>query len=253
MDTLTIMPNFTIMAEVSNKHYMKNLFGLLRCYCEVIANVEHIDTYRITPKSFWNGMNLVPDVDFLQVLKDNTTTIPANVLTDLEKFKSKFGTITLVGDDCLKISSADVLAEIKHNTKLNKMIYEYDGDLVFFSESMSILHETLQNDLFCPIKFRSFKVKTYLFLNKVKHEHPSCVDKYVVVKGTDPVQAMKALYGNHNLVNEKNLRSILNYKKDQVTDEAITEFATTLINDIKYYFEYGIEISDKANREPFNF
>jgi len=34
MKALTVMPNFSIMAEVSNEHYMENLFGILRCFCE---------------------------------------------------------------------------------------------------------------------------------------------------------------------------------------------------------------------------
>lgn len=244
MVALTIMPNFTIMAEVKNEHYMTNLFGILRCFCEVEANVEHVDTYKITPESFWEGMNTLPDLDFIKLLKDNSKSIPANVLTDLEKFKSRFGLITLVGDDCLKINDANVLSEIKHNTKISKMVYEYDSDLIFFSENITILHKALQNDLFCPIKFRSYKVKTYLLFDG---------EGYTVVKGTDPVQAMRALYGKHNIVNEENLRLVMKYKKAQVTEEAITEFATTLVNNIRDYFVSMILISDKANRKPFSF
>ena len=162
MKSLTVMPNFTIMADVGNQHYMDNLFGILRCFCEVEANVEHVDSYKITPESVWSGMNTLPDVDLAALLKDNSKSeLPANVLTDLEKFQSRFGLISLVGDDCLLVKSDDVLTEIKHNTRLSEVIYEYDGNLVFFAGDINYIQDILHNDLFCPIKFRKSKIELY--------------------------------------------------------------------------------------------
>jgi len=225
MKALTITNSFTVIAEVSNKHYMDNLFGILRCYCEVEANVERVDSYRITPESFWNGMNKVPDVDFIQLLKDNSEdAISPNVLTDLEKFKSRFGMITMVGDDCLKISNEDVLTEIKNNTRLNEMIYEYDGDLIFFSGDMKLLQEILNNDLSCPIKFRKSKMNTYLIDDGRTSE---------VVKAPNATVALRSLYGKHRSLQESQLRDTIKYRKAEVTEEAINEFIQAVLKDIK--------------------
>lgn len=222
------MPNFTIMAEVSNQHYMSNLFGILRCYCEVEANVEHMDSYKITPVSFWNGMNKVPNVDFIQLLKDNSQEeIPANVLTDLEKFKSRFGLVTMVGNDCLKIKSEDLMTEIKSNTKLNEMIYEYEDDLIFFAGDMKLLQEILNNDLFCPIKFRKTKMFKYLINDGWSTE---------VVTAPTAVIALKSLYGKHPVLQESNLRNTLKYKKAEITEEAIDEFINTILANIADHF-----------------
>jgi len=245
MKALTIMPNFMIMAEVSNEHYMENLFGILRCFCEVEANVEHMDSYRITPKSFWEGMNAVPDVDFIQLLKDNVETeIPSNVLTDLEKFKTRFGLITQIGDDCLKVKDKDVLTEIKHNTKLNEMIYEYDDDLIFFEGDINLIQSVLDNDLFCPIKFRVSKMKTYIL---------NSWDKSILVKAANPLQALRSLYNNHEVVNEEQLRLLMKNRKAEITEESINEFIQLVLNQSQKYFTYFIQVSDKANRIPFSF
>ncbi len=241
MKALTVMPNFTIMAEVNNAHYMNNLFGVLRCYCEVEANVEHIDTYRITPDSFWEGMNTIPDVDFIQLLKDNCKNdIPSNVLTDLEKFKSRFGLITLVGDDCFKVNDSNLITEIKNNTKLNSMVYEYDGSLVFFSGSLKDIQTILSNDLFCPVKFRTSKTITYLIKDGgSKH----------LVKAPNPFQALKSLYGIHSDINEESLRSTLRFKKEKVTEEVVNEFIQVVLDSFTKQLLITC-IPSKANRNP---
>jgi len=245
MESLTIMPNFIIMAEVSNRNYMDNLYGILRCYCEVIANVEHIDSYRITPESFWKGMNSVPDVDFIQLLKDNTKMeIPKNVITDLDNFKSKFGIITLIGDDCLKVKNEDILTEIKNNTKLNEMIYEYEDDLIFFEGDINTIQKILQNDLSCPVKFRASKVKSYILDDGLNH---------CLVKAVSPDRALKLLYGKHNTINEENLRSLMNYKKADITDEVINDFMKYLITNINKHFVCMIQVSDDANRKAVKY
>ena len=72
MKCLSVLPNFTILAEC-NDHYEEHLMGILRCFCEVVSAVEHVDNYRVTPESFWKGLNLTQDTefDFIQLLKDN--------------------------------------------------------------------------------------------------------------------------------------------------------------------------------------
>jgi len=241
MKALTIMPNFTIMAEVSNKHYMSNLFGILRCFCKVEANVEHMDSYRITPESIWEGMNSVPEVDFIELLKENVNgTFPSNVLTDLEKFKSRFGIVTLIGDDCLKVKDKDVLTEIKNNTKLNEMIYEYEDDLVFFSGDINLVQRILHNDIFCPIKFRSSKMITFILDDK---------EERYVVKAPNAVNALKALYGKHRNINEELLRTRMSYRKSEITDEVIDEFISVVYEDIKKDLTM-MRVPEKSNREP---
>jgi len=187
----------------------------------------------------------VPDVDFIQLLKDNVETeIPSNVLTDLEKFKSRFGIVTMIGDDCLKIKDQDVLTEIKHNTKLNEMIYEYEDDLVFFEGDLDLIQNILNNDLFCPIKFRTSKMKTYILNDE---------DKSILLKAANPLQALRALYNNHSIVNEEQLRLLMKNRKSEITEEAIKEFTQLLLNNVREHFTYFTQISDKANRIPFSF
>jgi len=244
MKALSITPDFTLRAEVSNEHYMENLFGILRCFCEVLANVEHVDSYKMTPESIWRGMNILPEINFLELLQENTETIPANVATDIAKFQSRFGKIVMVGDDCLKVTDADILQEIKHNTRLNEMIYEYEDDLIFFEGDLDLFQSIMHNDLFCPIKFRNSKRLTYL-LNDGKEN--------TFVKATNPLQAIKSLYGKSRIVNEENLREVLKYKKQDVTPEAIEEFAVTILNNINSYYNFMIEVPNKANRGPVQF
>jgi len=227
MKALTIMPNFTITAEVNNDHYMDNLFGPLQCYCEVEANVEYVDSYKITRESIWDGMNIAPKINFIQLLKDNTDKIPANVLTVIEKFVSRFGLIIKVGDDCLKVKSNDLLTEIKHNTRLNEMIYEYDGDLIFFAGDINLFQNILHKDLECPIKFRKSKMITFYFDDGTSTE---------IVKAVDYMQAFKSLYGDHLILNENRLRQVLNHKKDKITDETIEEFINVVMKNINDHF-----------------
>ena len=250
MTSLTVMPNFTIMAEVSNKHYMRNLFGILGCYCVREANEAYVDSYKITPESFWYGMNTVPEVDFIQLLKDNAKTeIPSNVLTDLEKFKSRFGLIEMIGDDCLHVKNEDVFTEIKNNTKLNEMIYEFDGSLIFFEGDIQKIQSILHNDIFCPIKFRTPKRSTFILIDKLG---PCLFQDKVgsyAIKASNPLEALKALYGKHKRINEETLRSRMNYKKEVITEEVLNAFIQLTFEDIKSDLSMLV-VPKSINQEP---
>ncbi len=159
MKALKVMPNFTILAEVKHKEYIKNLIGTLYTFCEVESNVEHIDQFKITPKSFWKGMNDVPEKDFSSFIEENSDEeLPQNVKHDLNDLKERFGKVSLVGDDCLFISESEILQEVKNNTRLKECTYEINGSLVFFNNiSFNELQDVFEEEIGYPIKIRKSK------------------------------------------------------------------------------------------------
>jgi hypothetical protein len=217
-----VLPNFSVMIEVTD-FYVKTYSGIIKTYCEEISNTEYVATFRITPESFWQGMNttLGRDIDFISILKEHSLDeIPANVLNDLEKFKSKFGKVTLVGDDCLNVSDNEVLEEILNNTEISKSIYNREGSLLFIKNiDIPELAKVLQNDVGVPIKVHPPEIKTFLmkdggrtFINKAK----------------DPFSAFKSLYNNHPKINEDGLRNSLKDKDRPITEEDIEKYLRNL-------------------------
>ena len=224
MKSLLIMSNFLIQADVNDDHYFMNLMKPLIAYGEPQQNTGRIDSYKITPKSFWNGMQYLPEVDFIQILKDNAKQeIAPAFISQLKKFKSRFGIITMVGDDCLKVKDKDVLKEIKNNTKLNEMIYEYEDNLIFFKGDINTLHEIMQREIFCPIYFRRSKMTTFLITHSGY--------KNFVVNAEDTLPALRLLYNKHKDITEEDLRNKLKYKKEEVTEEAITSYLEIILKD----------------------
>ena len=126
-----VLPNFTILADSDHPNYF-DLTGCLRCFCYIESYAEHIDTYKITPKSFWYGMNAT-NKNFVQFLKEHSEGLDSNVVTELEKFQSKFGQILLI-ENKLQVNSKDILDQIKSNTKLKAMIKDIESNEVILND-----------------------------------------------------------------------------------------------------------------------
>lgn len=217
-----VLPNFSVMIEVTD-FYVKTYSGIIKSYCEEVSNTEYVATFRITPESFWKGMNITlgRDIDFISILKNHSIDdIPSNVITDLEKFKSRFGTITLIGDDCVKVSDDGVLQEILSNTEISKNIYSKEGNLLFIKDmNIPNLSKILENDIGYPIKIHKPEIKTFLIRDG---------GRTFVNKAKDPLSAFKSLYNNHPKINEENLRSTLKDKDKEITQEDVDKYLINL-------------------------
>jgi len=215
---LRIFPNKTIQVEVLHPDYFKNLIGKLNMFCDQDTNLEHIDTYKITSSSFWKGLNLSveEECNFIQVLKDYSDSIPETVLADIKNWNSKFGVISLVGDDCLKVRSKDVLQEIKNNSRLKNIVYAIEDDMVFFSNTtVSELQKIFESEFDHPIKIHRSKIRTFV-MDVFK-------DTYTV-KASDALTALRTLYNKHKQINEMDLKEKLNHRKGDVSDEDINKY-----------------------------
>ena len=225
MKSLQVMPNFTILAEVQSDDYIKKVVGTMYSFCVVESNVEHVDNFKVTPKSFWEGMNTLPETDFITFLEEHSKEeLPQNVKFDLTDLQKRFGKVTLVGDDCLSITEPEILIEISNNTRLQECVYEIEGSLVFFANiSYEELRTIFEEDIGYPIKIRQSKMRTYVLVDSD--------NKSVAVKASSPKEAFKSLYGKHSALNESDLRVKLNYKKEFVDSEQIDAYTELLYND----------------------
>lgn len=230
--TLSVLPNFTILAE-NTAEYRRSMIGILRCFCEVVANVEHVDNYKITPESFWSGMNrtLNDNINFIELLKNNVKEdIPENVLKTLNDLEEKFGVVTLIGDDCLRIKNQDIIDEIQNSSKLKEHICLIDGDLVFFQNiDLSDLNKIFEYEIGYPIKVHQSAIKTFVMLDG---------NRTIVKKAKDAFSAFKSLYNSHPRINEDNLKEFLKHKKDEVAQEDVDKYLKELFD----LGGYGIQI-----------
>lgn len=241
MKSLTVMPNFTIVADKSSPNYSTlkkdSLVGRLLAHCEKTSSGEQADMFRLTPESLWYGMN-IDGVDFIKFLQDNAEEIPENVLIDLNKYVSRFGVITLVGDDCIKISNPEILKEVLNNTSITQVIYAQEDNLIFFDNiSFVELQAVFEREIGYPIKVHKSKVRTFF----VK------LDEQIAftVKACNALEAFKTLYGKHDSLNEESLRKRLKIKRD-ITQEDVARFMETVFNEDKP------EVSSVTNQTTFS-
>jgi len=250
MKTLTVLPNFTILAEVKNEEYF-NLIGKLRCFCDVVSSVEHVDTYRITPSSFWRGLNNT-DVDFIDLLEKNSKeTIPESVLKDLTNFKNKFGKVILVGDDCLSIKDKDILTEVLSHSKIKDFIYNTDENLIFFYKvNILNLSKLFERELGYPIKRHSSQIKTFIIELKTKEK-----DISYSIKEINYLSAFKTLYSVFVNFNEEDMREKLKIKRNEINSEDINTYMNNYYEN-RYEDEVKVsvkQVSDLTSIEPLIF
>lgn len=220
MKSLVIMPNFTVLADKKDPRYYEmdksGIAGRLLSHGEKISNGTEADVFKITPERLWHGMNVDKGVDFIKFLQDNSDNIPDNVLMDLNKYASRFGSINLVGEDCLKVSNPDLLKEILNSTKIKEKIYDQDENLLFFTDiSFSELQNLFIRELGYPIKVHNSKIKVYLI--KLTETVSFSVKSY------NHVEAFKQVYGMHDSINEESLRKMLKLKRE-IQEEDISKF-----------------------------
>jgi len=225
MMAMTVLPNFTILADVKNPNYLEDIIGKLRLFCVQETNVETVDSFKLSSNSFWRGLNRTLGegcIGLVNMFKKYDVEIPANVMCEIEKWESKFGAVTLVGDDCLRVTKADILAEVKNNSKLKEVVYEIDGDLVYFSKvNISDLKNIFENEIGYPIKIHRPKLLAYII--KVSDS------RTYAVKAKDAMGALTSLYNVYQQFNEMDLRNKFGLKKKEITEEDIQNYFKLLI------------------------
>lgn len=223
MKIATVLPNFTIMID-KTPGYEKYLANVFRCFCEIESSGELVDTFKITPETFWHGTNSTQgtEFDFITTLKGIAKEeIPSGVLEELEGFKAKYGQVTLIGPDALMIGNEDILKQVKNSSSLDPYIYQVQDNVVFIKEaSLEHLQEIFQYEFNCPIKYHSAKNKTYLILDGHKRYAVTAKDKYA---------ALSSLYNKHPFINEEDLRSKVKVK-NEVEEENVQAYIELLID-----------------------
>lgn len=241
MSCLDILPNFTIISDKKNSAYNVEVYKSLKCYCELMSEGEYADTWKVTPCSFWNGMNSF-STNFIKFLNQNKKEdVPENVSKELENFVTKFGTVELIGDDCLLIKDENLLEEIKNNSTMKDFIYNQVGNLVFF-ENMDILYlqEVFQHEFSYPVKYHYSKNKTYI----VWDGHY----RYAV-KAANEFQALKSFYNKHPFICEEDLRVRLNYKKE-IDEEVVLAYIEEILEN-KNSFSCPLDIKTVSDHSIY--
>lgn len=221
---ITVMPNFTIVAE-KNKSFSK-YYDVLNTFCERVSSAEHTATYKITPESFWKGLNVTQSVEdklnFINFIsKFSKDAVPENVITELKSFKEKFGKVLFVGDDCLVIKEPSLLKEVKNSSTLDPFISESFGNVVFFKNiSLVKLEEIFLNEFNYPIKYRISNINTYIFWDGQKR---------YAVKANNELNALISFYNVHPFICENDLRLKLNIPKRNIEESDVEEYAKYLI------------------------
>lgn len=226
---LTILPNFTIVADKNDPNYstMKkdSLLGRLASHGERTSIGAQADVFKITPETFWHGMNIDEGVDFLKFIQANSESVPENVLTELTKFALRFGVVTLIGDDCIRINNPEVLKEVLNNTSIKEHIYSQEENLIFFRGiPFAVLTSFFEREIGYPIKVHRPKVQVFII----------SLSKEVTysIKASSALEAFRALYDKTVFLNEAALRIRLKIKRE-VTAEDIDKFMEIVFTEDK--------------------
>lgn len=226
---LKVLPNFTVLAEVGQitkqncivGPYLREAVAGLSLFSERLTNLESVDTYKITPSSFWEGMDSAwydhvhwgrPLLNLSEVLKKHSESVPENVLTELSNWEKKFGLVTLVGDDCLKINN-DILKEVLNNTKIKIFTYSVDENLIFFKDiGILDLKNIFEKEIGVPIKIHIPKTRTVII---------KAGDLTYAVKAKNMTAAVRSLY--NKCFTEEDIRKKMGITKE-VTEKDIENF-----------------------------
>lgn len=124
---LIVQSDRSLLLEVDNKLYSATRDELAR-FAELEKSPEHIHTYRITPLSLWNAASSGVSAEMvLEVLeKYSKFDLPANVLTDIKDYISRFGRIKLLksdaGDLLLRSDDPMLVAEVARNKRVQPYV-----------------------------------------------------------------------------------------------------------------------------------
>jgi hypothetical protein len=238
MKYLTVMPNFTIVAE-KNESFSDNYF-VLESFCEKVSSAEHTATYKITPESVWRGLNLSQkssdDFNFYDFLKKySTDEVPENVLFDIKSFESKFGKVTLLGEDSLLVRDDSLLEEIKNSSTFDPFIYEVFGNVILFKDiSINKLEEIFVREFNHPIKYHISSINTYVFWDGFQR---------YAVRASSESDALESFYNNHPFICEEDLRKKLNIPKRDIEESDIKKYINELIEN-PYNCECEIDLRE---------
>ncbi len=119
---LIVQGDKTILLEVDNPRYEDARDAIIR-FAELIKSPEHVHTYKITNLSLWNaaaaGMNVAPIISSLESF--SRYDVPANVITDIEDYISRYGRLKLEkrdGDVVLRSDDEILMQEVIRNKKI---------------------------------------------------------------------------------------------------------------------------------------
>jgi DNA excision repair protein ERCC-3 len=131
---LIVQSDRSVLLEVNNPHYEAARDVLAR-FAELVKSPEFIHTYQITALSLWNAAAAGERADAIVAALQRYAKfdLPANVVSDIGDYMSRYGRLRLVrrDDGALALESDDValLAQVWHNKQchafLDKQIDEH--------------------------------------------------------------------------------------------------------------------------------
>ncbi len=117
---LIVQGDRSVLLEVNNPRYEETRDVLAR-FAELVKSPEFIHTYQITPLSLWNAAAAGERADAIisALQRFAKFNIPANVVTDIGDYMSRYGRLRLVRRDgdtlALESEDAALLAQVWHN------------------------------------------------------------------------------------------------------------------------------------------
>jgi DNA excision repair protein ERCC-3 len=129
---LIVQGDRTLLLEVDSPAFEEVRDQVMR-FAELVKSPEYIHTYRITPLSLWNaaasGLN---SDDIIQALNHYSRyPVPVNIQADIREFTSRYGRLTLLGEDnnlILAATDPADLAEVLRRREVQPFIAERISD-----------------------------------------------------------------------------------------------------------------------------
>jgi DNA excision repair protein ERCC-3 len=124
---LIVQSDRSLLLEVDNPLYEAARDELAR-FAELEKSPEHIHTYRVTPLSLWNAASAGITVEEVLATLERYSKfdLPANVLTDIRDYISRFGRLKLVrsegGDLLLRSEDPMLVAEVAHHKHIQPYV-----------------------------------------------------------------------------------------------------------------------------------
>lgn len=126
---LIIQSDRSLLLEVDNPKY-EQARDLLACFAELVKSPEFIHTYQITPLSLWNAAAAGERADDLIAALQRYAKfdLPANIVTDIRDYMSRYGRLRLVrrDDGALMLESDDtaLIAQVWHAKQCRPLLLE---------------------------------------------------------------------------------------------------------------------------------
>jgi DNA excision repair protein ERCC-3 len=131
---LIVQSDRSVLLEVNNPRY-EEARDILASFAELVKSPEFIHTYQITPLSLWNAAAMGERADAIIAALEHYVKfdLPANVITDIGDYMSRYGRLRLLrrDDGALVLESDDMalLTQVWHNKQcrpfLNKQLDEH--------------------------------------------------------------------------------------------------------------------------------